>query len=43
MKEGKVYMEDYEKDEKVKSFLVKGDTKTMKDDLKEMGAVERRA
>lgn len=37
MKDGKVYMEDYEKDGKVKSFLVKGDTKSMKTALKEMG------
>ncbi|MEZ0288990.1 MAG: hypothetical protein ACAH05_08490 [Methylophilus sp.] len=37
IKEGKVYMEDYEKDGKVKSFLVKGDTKEVKDGLKELG------
>ncbi len=37
MKEGKVYMEDYEKDGKVKSFLVKGDTKEVKENLKELG------
>lgn len=37
MKEGKVYMEDYEKDGQVKSFLVKGDTKEVKDQLKELG------
>lgn len=37
IKEGKVYMEDYEKDGKVKSFLVKGDTKAIKDQLKDLG------
>jgi nucleoside 2-deoxyribosyltransferase len=37
VKEGRVYMEDYEKDGKVKSFLVKGDTKVIKDELKELG------
>jgi hypothetical protein len=37
IKQGKIYMEDYEKDGQVKSFLVKGDTKTIKDDLKELG------
>ncbi len=37
VKEGKVYMEDYEKDGQVKSFLVKGDTKSMKEELKGMG------
>ncbi|WP_462179393.1 hypothetical protein [Pseudoalteromonas gelatinilytica] len=31
IKEGRVYMEDYEKDGHVKSFLVKGDTKEIKD------------
>lgn len=36
-KAGQVYMEDYQKDGKVKSFLVKGDTKAMKDDLKHLG------
>ena len=35
--EGRVYMEDYEKDGKIKSFLVKGDTKEIKDRLKELG------
>lgn len=37
VKEGRVYMEDYEKDGQVKSFLVKGDTKAIKDDLKNLG------
>lgn len=37
VKEGRVYMEDYEKDGKVKSFLVKGDTKAIKDHIKELG------
>jgi hypothetical protein len=37
VKEGKVYMEDYEKDGQVRSFLVKGDTKPIKDELKGMG------
>lgn len=37
IKEGKIYMEDYEKDGIVKSFLVKGDTKAIKDELKNMG------
>ncbi|CAN7573686.1 hypothetical protein [Neorhizobium sp. LjRoot104] len=36
-KAGQLYMEDYEKDGKVKSFLVKGDTKDIKDELKDMG------
>ena len=36
-KAGKVYMEDYEKDGVVKSFVVKGDTKPIKTTLKEMG------
>jgi len=35
-KEGQVYMEDYEKDGVVKSFVVKGDTKSIKGDLKAM-------
>ncbi|MFZ2386478.1 MAG: hypothetical protein WB542_05935 [Polaromonas sp.] len=30
-------MEDYEKDGQVKSFVVKGDTKVLKDQLKELG------
>jgi len=37
IKEGQVFMQDYEKDGKVKSFLVKGDTKSIKDDLKKIG------
>lgn len=37
IKEGKVYMEDYEKDGQVKSFLVKGDTKELKDGIKVLG------
>ncbi|ARU26635.1 hypothetical protein [Cellvibrio sp. PSBB006] len=37
MKEGRVYMEDYEKDGQVKSFLVKGDTKEVKEQLKGLG------
>lgn len=37
VKEGTVYMEDYEKDGQVKSFLVKGDTKSIKDELKKLG------
>ncbi|MCC2975987.1 DUF4062 domain-containing protein [Sphingomonas sp. PL-96] len=36
-KSGKLYMEDYEKDGQVKSFVVKGDTKPIKDDLKGLG------
>lgn len=36
-KAGKVYMEDYAKDGQVKSFIVKGDTIPMKDDLKSLG------
>ena len=36
-KSGKVYMEDYEKDGEVKSFVVKGDTKPMKDGIKGIG------
>lgn len=35
--EGRVFMEDYKKDGQVKSFLVKGDTKAIKEELKEMG------
>ncbi len=30
-------MEDYEKDGVVKSFIVKGDTKSIKEQLKEIG------
>lgn len=37
VKEGKVFMEDYEKDGQIKSFLVKGDTKTHKEELKGLG------
>lgn len=37
LKEDKVYMEDYEKDGKVKSFVVKGDTKAIKEGLKDLG------
>jgi len=37
IKAGKIYMEDYEKDGAVKSFLVKGETKTIKEDLKRLG------
>lgn len=36
-KQGKVYMEDYEKDGEIRSFVVKGDTKPLKEGLKEMG------
>jgi hypothetical protein len=36
-KTGKVYLEDYSKDGKVRSFLVKGDTKAFKEDLKALG------
>ena len=37
VKEGKIYMEDYDKDGQVRSFLVKGDTKPIKEELKRMG------
>jgi hypothetical protein len=37
IKQGTVFIEDYEKDGMVKSFLVKGDTKSIKEDLKSMG------
>lgn len=37
LKAGKIYMEDYEKDGLVKSFIVKGDTKGAKEDIKRMG------
>jgi hypothetical protein len=30
-------MEDYEKDGRIKSFVVKGDTKSMKEELKGLG------
>jgi hypothetical protein len=36
-KAGKVYMEDYEKDGKIRSFVVKGDTKPLKEDIKKLG------
>lgn len=36
-KSGQIYMEDYEKDGRVRSFLVKGDTKSMKEELKTLG------
>jgi len=35
--EGRIYIEDYEKDGKIKSFLVKGDTKQIKTELKDLG------
>jgi len=37
IKEGQVFLKDYEKNGQVKSFLVKGDTKSIKEDLKAMG------
>lgn len=37
IKEGQIFMKDYEKNGQIKSFLVKGDTKEIKGDLKEMG------
>lgn len=37
VKAGKVYMEDYEKDGEIRSFVVKGDTKPIKDEIKELG------
>ncbi|PCK33678.1 hypothetical protein [Pseudoalteromonas piscicida] len=43
IKEGRVYMEDYEKDGHVKSFLVKGDTKEIKDGIKNLGGKWNRA
>ncbi|WP_271085672.1 hypothetical protein [Brevundimonas sp. NIBR11] len=36
-KAGKVHMEDYEKDGVVKAFVVKGDTKPIKEGLKGLG------
>lgn len=36
-KAGQVYMEDYAKDGKVRSFVVKGDTRSMKEELKDLG------
>jgi hypothetical protein len=43
IKSGKVYMEDYEKDGQVRSFIVKGDTKAIKDGLKAQGGHWNRA
>lgn len=37
LKEGTVFLEDYEKDGLIKSFLVKGDTRRLKDQLKPLG------
>ena len=37
MKKDKIYMEDYKKDGEIKSFLVKGDTVEIKNEIKEMG------
>ncbi|MGC1861258.1 MAG: hypothetical protein WA733_09090 [Methylocystis sp.] len=37
IQQGRVSIEDYEKDGVVKSFLVKGDTKAIKEDLKRFG------
>lgn len=37
LKEGKMFLEDYEKDGQIKSFVVKGDTKKIKNELKELG------
>jgi hypothetical protein len=37
IKDGNVYLEDYEKDGVVKSFLVKGDTKRLREALKRVG------
>lgn len=37
VKEGRIFMEDYEKDGAIKSFIVKGDTKSIKEQLKERG------
>ncbi|TOI73556.1 hypothetical protein [Vibrio parahaemolyticus] len=37
IKEGQIYMENYEKDGKVKSFVVRGDTRGIKDGLKDLG------
>lgn len=37
MKKDKIYMEDYKKDGEVKSFLVKGDTTQIKEDIKRLG------
>lgn len=37
LKDDKIYMEDYEKDGKIRSFIVKGDTTKLKTDLKNLG------
>ncbi|WP_336833573.1 hypothetical protein [Sphingobacterium siyangense] len=37
LKADRIYIEDYEKDGKIKTFLVKGDTTSIKTQLKEMG------
>ncbi|MGD7196592.1 hypothetical protein HI806_08495 [Ralstonia solanacearum] len=37
IKEGQIFMEDYTKDGQIKSFIVKGDTKKIKDGLKDLG------
>ncbi|MER8886714.1 hypothetical protein [Mesorhizobium sp. M0678] len=37
IKKGRVFIEDYEKDGVIKSFIVKGDTKSIKEELKKMG------
>ena len=37
LKQGKIFMEDYKKNGKVKSILIKGDTKPIKDEIKALG------
>lgn len=37
MKKDKIYIEDYKKDGEIKSFLVKGDTVEIKNEIKELG------
>ena len=37
LKQGKIYIEDYKKDGEIKSFLVKGDTSPIKEDIKKLG------
>lgn len=37
IKQDKIYIEDYEKNGQIKSFLVKGDTTTIKDELMNLG------
>lgn len=37
VKKDSVYIEDYEKDGEIKSFVVKGDTKAIKDEIKSLG------